>query len=80
MAHNDGRPFTTTDRDNDGWLGFNCAEEYGRAGWWYGHCSLSNLNGVYHSPRTTYRAGIFWWYLQYHEYDSLKATTIMIQT
>ena len=63
MANNNGHQFSTRDRDNDG-ASYNCAKEYGRAGWWYSggggggggggrDCSNVNLNGVYNSPRTT---------------------------
>ena len=64
MAYNNGRQFSTRDRDNDGASSYNCAEEYGMARWWYRPgCGKINLNGVYyHSPRTTDYIGI-WWYL-----------------
>ena len=78
MARNDGRPFTTTDRDNDV-SPFNCSEEYGRGGWWYSACTDANLNGVYHhTPSAPDYSGI-WWYHWHGAYYSLKATTMMIQ-
>lgn len=43
LAYHNSRPFTTTDRDNDGHKD-NCANFYGKAGWWYGACYNSNLN------------------------------------
>ena len=44
-ANNDGMPFTTHDRDNDGFFR-NCAQQWG-AGWWYNRCYCSNLNKPY---------------------------------
>lgn len=38
-------PFSTIDRDNDGYSG-SCADQM-RGGWWYNSCSTSNLNGIY---------------------------------
>lgn len=38
-------PFSTIDRDNDGYSG-SCADQM-RGGWWYNSCSTSNLNGEY---------------------------------
>ena len=82
MAFNAGLQFSTTDRDNDGDMYYDCAEVYGRGGWWYygyRYCTLANLNGVYHqTPSTTDKTGIYWW--RWHGYKySLKATTMMIQ-
>ena len=50
MAYQNGRPFSTRDRDNDGWSR-NCAAVYGGA-WWHHVCFHSNLNGEYvlHTP------------------------------
>jgi len=38
-----GRLFTTSDSDNDGWGQGNCAVG-SQSGWWYGQCSTTNLN------------------------------------
>nr|CAB3245949.1 fibrn fibrinogen-like protein [Phallusia mammillata] len=54
------QPFTTYDRDNDGYEQGNCGEYY-RSGWWFSACFAANLNGVYH--RGQYRGvqkGIYW--------------------
>ena len=50
MAIQNGRPFSTRDRDNDNWVR-NCAAVFGGA-WWYRECLESNLNGNhnYHTP------------------------------
>lgn len=43
--HND-MLFSTKDRDNDKWLGHECANDLSGA-WWYNNCHASNLNGMY---------------------------------
>ena len=50
MAEQNGRPFSTRDRDNDAYPR-NCAAVFGGA-WWYYRCFHSNLNGGYehHTP------------------------------
>ena len=45
--NNDGRPFSTHDRDNDN-TSTNCARN-ARAGWWYSRCYCSNLNKPYNN-------------------------------
>ena len=80
MSANNRHQFSTPDRDNDAASPGNCAEVFGRGGWWYWWCSYSNLNGVYyHSPRNTDKTGITWGHWHGTLY-SLKATTMMIQT
>ncbi|XP_066264951.1 uncharacterized protein [Branchiostoma lanceolatum] len=46
-AHNNGRRFSTMDRDNDAWSSGHCSQQRGQAGWWFGYCSNSLLNGRY---------------------------------
>ncbi|XP_069103190.1 fibrinogen-like protein A [Argopecten irradians] len=46
MKYNDGYQFSTYDNDNDVWGDVNCAVDRHGA-WWYGYCSVSNLNGPY---------------------------------
>ena len=48
MAHQNGRPFSTPDRDNDADTSGSCAIRHGGA-WWYYGCVRSNINGKYPS-------------------------------
>ncbi|XP_071135872.1 angiopoietin-2-like [Mytilus edulis] len=43
MVHNNGRAFSTKDKDNDNYHSNNCAVSSGA--WWHGACSNSWLNG-----------------------------------
>ena len=49
MNYHNGRPFSTYDRDNDGWSSGNCAQSSSHVhgghggGWWFGYCSHSVL-------------------------------------
>ncbi|PIK59717.1 Techylectin-5B [Apostichopus japonicus] len=49
-----GKPFSTTDRDNDGYSSYHCADSYGDAGWWYFGSTVNgwncyNTNPNYHN-------------------------------
>ena len=46
MRLNEGKPFTTKDRDNDEHQEGNCAKKY-RSGWWHFRCFAANVNGLY---------------------------------
>ena len=55
-----GRAFTTYDRDNDRHGGgVNCAVKY-QGAWWYDSCHISNLNGLYLSGASNDR-GMRWY-------------------
>ncbi|GFS18159.1 ficolin-2 [Elysia marginata] len=45
LSYSNNTPFTTFDRDNDA-SSTNCAISH-HAGWWYGSCHRSNLNGIW---------------------------------
>ena len=47
LEYNDGKKFSTIDRDNDGWAHGDCALDAGQGGgggWWYHDCSYVYLN------------------------------------
>ena len=50
LKYNSGRKFSTKDRDNDKFRG-NCATSF-HGGWWFGHCTNANLNGILVGSRT----------------------------
>ncbi|XP_061588940.1 angiopoietin-related protein 1-like [Cololabis saira] len=61
FSSNNGKPFTTLDRDKDAFTG-NCAH-FHKGGWWYNACGQSNLNGVWYSGgvyRSKFQDGMFW--------------------
>ncbi|XP_046907079.1 LOW QUALITY PROTEIN: angiopoietin-related protein 1a [Hypomesus transpacificus] len=79
LSSNNGKQFTTLDRDKDTFSG-NCAH-FHKGGWWYSGCGQTNLNGVWYSGgvyRSKFQDGIFW-----AEYGggfySLKTTRMMIR-
>ena len=47
MGPNSGRKFTTKDRDNDLYGGYNCATLH-KGPWWHYNCNYANLNGKYY--------------------------------
>ena len=53
MAHNNNRPFSTYDRDNDAWSR-NCALER-KGAWWHGGCTNT-------SPNSPHGNTYFHWY------------------
>ncbi|CAC5389999.1 Fibrinogen-like protein A,Ryncolin-4,Angiopoietin-related protein 1,Ficolin-3,Ficolin-1-B,Techylectin-5A,Ficolin-2,Ryncolin-1,Tenascin-R,Fibrinogen-like protein 1,Fibrinogen C domain-containing protein 1-A,Tenascin-N,Ryncolin-3,Tenascin,Fibroleukin,Fibrinogen C domain-containing protein 1,Ryncolin-2,Techylectin-5B,Angiopoietin-2,Microfibril-associated glycoprotein 4,Ficolin-1-A,Ficolin-1,Angiopoietin-4 [Mytilus coruscus] len=56
MSYNNGKKFSTKDRDHDTW-GNNCAAQEGA--WWHGYCSNSRLNyDMNTSPSTIFRTEI----------------------
>ncbi|XP_078686985.1 microfibril-associated glycoprotein 4-like [Branchiostoma floridae x Branchiostoma belcheri] len=76
-SHN-GFPFSTKDRDYDGYNSGSCAQTY-KGAWWYDACHGSNLNGLYHGgPHTSYADGVNWasWKGAYY---SLKRTEMKIR-
>ncbi|XP_035685155.1 ryncolin-1-like [Branchiostoma floridae] len=74
MAHHNGRPFSTKDRDYDD-KPYSCAQTY-KGAWWYGSCHSSNLNGLYHGSHTD-GDGVNW--VTWKGYYSLKYTEMKIR-
>ena len=78
LAYDNGRKFTTKDRDNDIHSGINCAVLFSGA-WWYSACHTSNLNGLYlGGPHESYADRVEWssWRGFYY---SLKFTEMKLQ-
>ncbi|XP_062598698.1 fibrinogen-like protein 1 [Saccostrea cucullata] len=70
-----GMSFSTPDRDNDRWIGRNCAAESNiRGGWWFNACNRAFLNGQW-SPESWYRP----WYPTVTESKQIKETLMMIK-
>lgn len=55
-----GKPFSTTDRDNDGDSSYHCADNYGAAGWWYFESAVNGWNCYNTNPNHRYYFG--YWY------------------
>ncbi|XP_060560501.1 fibrinogen-like protein 1, partial [Ruditapes philippinarum] len=51
--------FSTPDRDNDEYQGYNCAREW-MAGWWFNNCWFSFLTGPYYNISKVRYRGISW--------------------
>ena len=78
LEENVNRPFSTYDRDQDGWSYGSCAERL-QGAWWHWDCTESNLNG-----RAVVRSweddltGIVWWDWK-GEPESLKRTVMKLR-
>lgn len=53
MNYNNGRSFTTKDRDND-IRSDNCASHYNNGPWWHGNCSNVYLNADLKKAKMTW--------------------------
>ncbi|XP_035663827.1 uncharacterized protein LOC118407459 [Branchiostoma floridae] len=81
MAHNNGRRFSTVDRDNDDWSSGHCSQGYGQVGWWFGLCSNSCLNGRYLGncgSSCPVGQGVMWYHWRGFSY-SLKSVSMKIR-
>ena len=76
MTRHNGRPFTTTDRDNV-MASVNCAD-YRQGAWWYGDCGDSNLNGKYRNVGPGEQSGLSWWHWK-RSYYSMKRASMKIR-
>ena len=59
LEYHNGMAFSTKDRDNDGKSNGSCAQEW-KGSWWYDHCDLSNLNGIYYNNATIDKTSANW--------------------
>ena len=80
LTYHNGHMFSTKDADNDDYPE-NCAQRFNGA-WWYNHCHLSNLNGLYlhgsHAAGDSHADGVFWHTFRGFDY-SLKITEMKIR-
>ena len=77
LAHSNNSPFSTKDRDNDGYSG-HCAQRFTGA-WWYNSCHYSHLNGVYYlGPNSPPWKGVIWAHWRGSSY-SLKVTEMKVR-
>ena len=72
LVHHNEMRFSTNDSDNDAYSGGNCATNY-KGGWWYYHCTNSNLNGLYLGAGKNQQAGMTWFY------SAMKKTKMKIR-
>uniref|UniRef100_A0A8W7MTY0 Fibrinogen C-terminal domain-containing protein n=2 Tax=Anopheles arabiensis TaxID=7173 RepID=A0A8W7MTY0_ANOAR len=75
LTYHKGMEFTTKDRDNDGHISKNCAEDC-RGAWWYNACFNVNLNALYNN---TEDAKAIVWYMYKSSYTGLAYTRMMIR-
>ena len=75
MSTHNGQKFSTKDQDNVAWSD-NCAVRY-KGAWWFHHCHVANLNGLYGS--TEHGKGLNW--KEWRGWGvSMRATRMMIRT
>uniref|UniRef100_A0A6P4EBX2 Fibrinogen-like protein A n=1 Tax=Drosophila rhopaloa TaxID=1041015 RepID=A0A6P4EBX2_DRORH len=76
LEYDKNEKFSTFDRDNDSYMDYNCANEYGA--WWHKYCSESSLNGNYKKDGKGLK-GIHWhsWHEDWK--TSLTFVEIMIR-
>ena len=60
MTYHNGMQFSTLDRDNDNYNGFDCVDWCGKGAWWHNHCCESSLNAVYANHDVRFPYGIAW--------------------
>lgn len=59
LRTHDRSMFSTPDRDNDDYLGYDCAREW-MAGWWFNNCWFAFLTGPYYNISDVRYRGISW--------------------
>ena len=78
FSQHSGRPFSTKDRDNDGYSDRHCAQVI-RGAWWYHSCSNCHLNGPYYSrgSHPSWGQGVVW--CEWNNCHSLKKVVIKLR-
>ncbi|CAG2228957.1 Angiopoietin-related protein 1,Ficolin-1-A,Ryncolin-1,Tenascin-N,Angiopoietin-related protein 7,Ficolin-3,Fibroleukin,Ficolin-1,Ficolin-1-B,Angiopoietin-4,Tenascin-R,Ryncolin-2,Techylectin-5B,Microfibril-associat ed glycoprotein 4,Fibrinogen-like protein A,Ryncolin-3,Angiopoietin-2,Tenascin-X,Ficolin-2,Tenascin,Angiopoietin-related protein 2,Ryncolin-4 [Mytilus edulis] len=77
LQYNNGKSFSTKDRDNDRYSKVNCANDRNGA-WWYMKCTNINLNGRYLQGGMIDNKGITW-YNWKDSYYSMKSSVMMFR-
>ena len=77
LKNHNGKSFSTSDNDNDGWDRGNCVDHYG-ANWW-GKCGNNNINGKYGGNGDI--GNEFMWWQSFNDVStmSLKSVTLMFR-
>ena len=76
MKNHNGIRFMTFDSDHDA-DSENCAKVF-KGAWWYFHCHLANLNGMYLGGHHTSLGDGIEWITWHGDYYSLKSSKMMI--
>ncbi|VDI31027.1 collagen, type V/XI/XXIV/XXVII, alpha [Mytilus galloprovincialis] len=72
-----GHPFSTSDADNDAWLG-RCNPTYHKGGFWFNKCGASDLNGHYYSYAADFPDSCNWYTFSKNR-QSLKTIFMMVR-
>ena len=73
FGYHRGCAFSTKDRDNDNSSG-NCADHYGKGGWWFNGWVFANLNGLYyHGHHSSDHDGVNWRTWKGRNYSAKRA-------
>jgi hypothetical protein len=75
MAIDNGKAFSTKDRDNDTHKSINCAADY-KGAWWYYSCYAVNINGLYVGNKVD-NNGMTW--ATFKGSQSMKTTSMMMR-
>ena len=76
--YHSGMKFSTYDRENDIDSSRHCAERY-KAGWWFKHCYIINLNGVYGGTSEITGSNMRMDYLSNNLYEPIRSVTMKIK-
>ncbi|XP_050092414.1 fibrinogen-like protein A [Anopheles aquasalis] len=74
MSYNKGMKFSASNRDNGNYYR-HCAQDFEGA-WWYGGCTLANLNGPY--KNINHQKSTYWYYFK-NDYRGMSFSRMMIR-
>eukprot|EP00111_Clytia_hemisphaerica_P001666 TCONS_00004723-protein len=73
------RNFSTIDRDHDKSADKNCADLFGKGGWWFGACSNNQMNGRYILPGSSVDPKHGMYHSKWSPNESLKSSLFLIR-